>query len=236
MAEAPAISTPQPTQETGSPVPWSNNRDDYVLGKVIGHGATAAVQKAVCTPRNEECAIKRINLEDCDTSMDELTTEIQAMGQCKHENVVQYYTSFVVKDELWLVMKLLAAAACALKRNRSKGCKYLSLEEEINTVERRNACEGVVKIGVECWTFYVGHDQAEEEAEIKAAFMDEVTIATVLKETLKGLEYLHEHGQIHRDVKAGNIFLGLDGFYSYRRFRGQFLAGYRRRHVQRESP
>lgn len=63
----------------------------------------------------------------------------QVISSCNHENVVKYYTSFVVKEELWLVLRLL-----------------------------------------------------------------EVGIATVLKEVLKGLEYLHNNGHIDRDILLGH--------------------------------
>ncbi|XP_024373407.1 uncharacterized protein [Physcomitrium patens] len=137
---------------------------EYKLLEEIGQGVSATVYRAICLPFKEVVAIKALDLEKCNSNLDDVRREAVTMRLINHPNVVKAFCSFVVEQTLWVVMPYMAGGSC----------------------------------------LHI----------MKSAFIDgfeEPVIATFLKEVLKALDYLHRHGHIHRDVKAGNILVDEKG-------------------------
>ncbi|XP_062074639.1 uncharacterized protein LOC133778659 [Humulus lupulus] len=143
---------------------FSARRDDYQLLEEVGYGASATVFRAIYIPLNEVVAIKCLDLDRCNSNLDDIRREAQTMSLIDHPNVVTAYCSFVVDRNLWVVMPFMAEGSC------------LHLMK-------------------------IAYPDGFEEA----------AIGSILKETLKALDYLHRQGHIHRDVKAGNILLDTNG-------------------------
>ncbi|XP_058794392.1 serine/threonine-protein kinase 3 [Phymastichus coffea] len=58
---------------------------------------------------------------------------------------------------------------------------------------------------------YCGAGSVSDIMRLRKKTLHEDEIATILSDTLKGLEYLHLRRKIHRDIKAGNILLNNEG-------------------------
>ena len=126
----------------------------------IGEGSTGIVCIAKQLSSNEIVAVKRMDLRK-QQRRELLFNEVVIMRDYKHANIVDMYSSYLVENELWVVMEFLQGGALT---DIVTNCK-----------------------------------------------MDEIQIATVCKQVLKALSYLHSQGVIHRDIKSDSILLARDG-------------------------
>ncbi|XP_032532572.1 serine/threonine-protein kinase PAK 3-like isoform X2 [Chiroxiphia lanceolata] len=75
----------------------------YIELENIGSGAFGAVCKALDTATGGQVAIKKISLQE--TSKELTLNEIEVMRTNRNSNIVNYLDSYIVEEELWLVME-----------------------------------------------------------------------------------------------------------------------------------
>jgi len=77
----------------------------YINPKLVGEGAAGQVYLAVHKDTREQVAIKKMELTAQNIKL--LTSEIHIMKESNHENVVHYYDSYRVENQLWVVMEFM---------------------------------------------------------------------------------------------------------------------------------
>ena len=87
---------------------WPSSVDQFPLEKKIGQGAFATVYKAHCPAKgNIPVAIKVMDLENINSSFEDIRQEVQMMRMSDHPNILRCYCSFVHECQLWLVMQMM---------------------------------------------------------------------------------------------------------------------------------
>ena len=91
------------------------------------------------------------------------------------------------------------------------------VQQEINVLSQINDCQFVTRyfasfmIDTRLWIVMEYLAGGSVMDLLKAGYFDEVHIAIILRELLKGLDYLHSQNKIHRDIKAANVLLSAEG-------------------------
>ena len=144
------------------------------------------------------------------------------MRLSSHPNVLVCHTSFVRDTDLWLVTQLMSKGSSlhCLQRARARlladAAASAATTTTTTTTTAADASRGgdAMRDGASS-LFAHTSDDAVLEGGLSAqssiinprSLIFEPHITYILYETLLGLRYIHDNGQIHRDVKAGNILL-----------------------------
>uniref|UniRef100_A0AC34FU61 Protein kinase domain-containing protein n=1 Tax=Panagrolaimus sp. ES5 TaxID=591445 RepID=A0AC34FU61_9BILA len=131
--------------------------NDYELLQRVGCGSFGEVFKARHVRDGSLAAIKVVKLEG-DENFVHIQQEILVLKDCQHPNIISYFSSYLKREKLWIVME------------------------------------------------YCSGGSLQDIYQMSGPLL-ELQIAFVCRETLKGLQYLHRRGKIHRDIKGANILL-----------------------------
>ncbi|MBN3303428.1 PAK3 kinase, partial [Amia calva] len=95
---------------SGSIVSVGDPKKKYTRFEKIGQGASGTVYTAIDIATGQEVAIKQMNLQQ-QPKKELIINEILVMRENKNPNIVNYLDSYLVGDELWVVMEYLAGGS-----------------------------------------------------------------------------------------------------------------------------
>jgi serine/threonine-protein kinase OSR1/STK39 len=178
-----------------------NNNSSRNDGQNVNEGTGTNTGKRLC-------AIKILDLEHVDTNFGDIRLEVQTMRLSSHPNILSIHTSFIQSSNLWLVMQLMnkGSSLHCLQSIRSK----LKYQKYNRNDHNKNNNINASNVFNETMTTSTNSKNDQNEMKKEVIQMED-HITYILHETLLGLKYIHDNGQIHRDIKAGNILLDSEG-------------------------
>ncbi|KAI8979153.1 kinase-like domain-containing protein [Mycotypha africana] len=153
-------------------------KKNYTFSDVIGSGSFGSVKKATRNSDGKEVAIKIIPKKKVENHFDMVKAEISVMENLEHPNVIHLYDSFESRKStfLYALMKQ-SVSTCSIPLNRDKF--YIVFE---------------LATGGELF------DRLFERGKFS-----EKDATVIVKSILRGLEYIHQHNVVHRDMKPENL-------------------------------
>ena len=148
------------TEEVGSKV------SDFKIIKELGKGSYGTVYTVKSLINSNIYVMKKMELNHLNPRQQvECYREVSILKKVSHKNIIKYYSSFLEKNILYIIME------------------YAELGDLYSLIKH-----------------YKKHSK----------FFSELDLWKISSEILSGLNYLHTHNIIHRDIKCLNLFITKD--------------------------
>ena len=199
----------------------------YHLEGELGRGGMGVVYRARQTTLNRLVALKVLppSMAGDPVTVARFRREVSALARCDHPNVVKVLATGVDGDTWWYAMELvdgvdLGSVYEVLHSWDESGARLgehhlgeaVSTSTEVQEQRRRSRAEQMKAVagGREVREAEVDRGPAPPEVPATSGGYYK-RLAELMAGACAGVDHLHQHGVVHRDVKPANLMLTRDG-------------------------